>query len=885
MPSEPEALPLAPEGPVAFGPYVLDPAQARVTRAGEVLALGGRPLQVLSLLAAHPGRLLKKDEVLDAVWGHRHVSESALKGAVNLLRLVLGDDAKAPLYVETVPRQGYRFTAPVQALQTPSAAAEVPCAPAAAHPAAHPGNLPPAGELLLGRAAEQAVLSTLLTQHRLATLTGLGGVGKTRLALATAAALPLDLPAGRWLLRLEDLSDPALVVPSLAQLLHLGEHAAGGAPALAQALAGQQLLLVLDNAEHLVDAVAELVAALLAAAPGVRLLVTSQRPLRLRSERVLPLAPLALPDNAADSAPLPDSYAAAQLLCARVGQLLIPWAPLPAEHADIAAICRALDGVPLALELAAARVPTLGLAGVRLRLDKRFALLTRGPRDAAARHRTLAAALDWTFDLLSSAERQALQYLAVFAGGFSIEDAEGLLGEDAALEHLEELRARSLVVADTTPQGLRLRLFDSVRRRALDGLAQDGRETPARLQHLRWMLQRLQDLRRTELFTPTLHWLPLLRPELDNLRAALRFGLAPGAPAEAAADAAALAAHSLHLWLRSGNRAEGWAWLQQALALQTAQPSLLPAATRVLLDDAHGQYASNSQLGEPRPALEALRRAIAAHTAAGDAVARYTAQACEFSLLNRVGFDVEGRSVVAAVGASLQADWPPFARRHHVRLQALLCRQQADWAGFLQGMEQCAQICREADAAFEGWQVTYTLAQALSLLGRDEEACQRCQAAVDGLRAQGLLREQLYLVATAAALHLRLGSARAHAQAVEALQLLVADDMVWWMADALPWAAWHAGRAADAHRLQAWADGLVAARGETRGPFFGRMREAMAQALAQTLAGLPADGSAPAGLSQAQAIDLALGPGTAALLACAGPAPAASASETRALRP
>ncbi|MEO6277579.1 hypothetical protein [Roseateles sp.] len=656
-------------------------------------------------------------------------------------------------------------------------------------------------------------------------------------------------------------------MPSLAQLLHLGEHAAGSAAALAQALAGQRLLLLLDNAEHLVDAVAELVSAVLAAAPGVCLLVTSQLPLRLGSERVLPLAPLALPSDKGDSAPPPEGYAAAQLLCARIHQLLPQWAPQPAEHADIAAICRALDGVPLALELAAARVPMLGVAGVRLRLDQRFALLTRGPRDAAARHRTLAAALDWTFSLLADAEREALQSLAVFAGSFSVEDAEGLLGDDVALELLEELRARSLVVADTTPQGLRLRLrlFDSVRRMALDGLAETGRETDARLRHLRWMARRFKDLRRTELFTPTLHWLPLLRPDIDSLRAALRFGLAPGAPAEAVDTAAALAASSMHLWLRSGNRREGWAWLQRALALQAAQPPVLSAGTQLLLDDAHGVFTNHGQLGDPVQALAAIRRALLGHAQAQDHVASYVALNNKFSLLNRVGEAFDGSVLVARIGACLQAGWPPFARRHHARMQAMLCRQRADWAGILQGMEQCAQICRNAGASFEAWQATFTIAQALSLLGRDEEACARCQAAVDEVRAHGLLREQLFLVATAASLQLRMGGPQAHASALEALHLLLADDMVWWMADALPWAAWHAGRTEDARQLQAWADGLVDARGEKRGPFYSRMREALVEQMA-TAAGIEVDSAGPRVMDQRQAIDLALGAGTAAQL-------------------
>ena len=397
----------AADQPVAIGTqFVLDLAEARLTRDGQPVALGGRPLQVLALLAAHPGRLLTKDQVLDAVWGHHHVTDSVLKGVVNVLRAALGDDVRQPRYIETVPRRGYRLVAAVGPAPAPvPPAPPVPGAPAAtAAPAASPapaavaataGNLPAQTDPLIGRTAELQTLLQLMAEHRLVTLTGLGGVGKTRLALAAAGAAGPQ-PDGVWLLRLDDLDDPALLVPTLAGLLQLSATAAGQLAALVQSLAGMRLRLVLDNAEHLVGAVAELAAALLTAAPGVQLLVTSQLPLRLGAERLLALAPLALPADLADSAPLPTGYAAAQLLCARIAQQRAGWQPSVEEHADIAAICRALDGVPLALELAAARVPLLGLASVRARLDERFALLTRGARDAATRHRTLAAALDWT---------------------------------------------------------------------------------------------------------------------------------------------------------------------------------------------------------------------------------------------------------------------------------------------------------------------------------------------------------------------------------------------------------------------------------------------------------------------------------------------------------
>lgn len=499
---------------MAFGPFVLEPDQARLTRDGRVLALAGRAFDLLCVLAAHPLKVLDKDSLLDAVWGDREVSDSSLKGAINTLRMVLGDDAAAPLYIETASRRGYRFLAEVrpwtgqceaQAASAagvagaaapgrsggpqghlPDRAALAPPASAAqAQEPARKGNLPFELEPLVGRTAELAQLQQQLRTHRLVTITGLGGVGKTRLALAAAAqwaragSTPAAAPAAgpAWLLRLDELESPQQLLQDVARSMALDPAAAASAEAMAGALSGERLLLVLDNAEHLVAGVAELCRALLAQAPQVQLMVTSQVPLRLGSEALLPLAPLGLPTDLADDEPDPDSYDAARLLVARIRQHQADWMPGADDAAHLAALCRALDGVPLALELAAARVPLLGLAGVRARLDQRFALLTRGARNASVRHRTLAAALDWTFGLLSDREREALMQLSVFGGSFSIEDCERLLGDDA-LDVVEELRARSLLVVGHTEGGMLLRLFESVRSHALAAVASMGTGGP-----------------------------------------------------------------------------------------------------------------------------------------------------------------------------------------------------------------------------------------------------------------------------------------------------------------------------------------------------------------------------------------------------------------------
>jgi len=839
-------LPAQP-GPMAFGPFVLDYAQACLTRDGETLALTGRPLAVLALLAARPGQLMSKDAVLDGVWGHRHVTESVLKVAVNALRAALGDDARAPRYVETVARRGYRFVA------------EVRPAVRAGPPLAAPAT--PARPALVGRDQDLRHLMKLLGDSRLVTLCGLGGVGKTRLALAAAAEAqgqPGAWPDGVWVVRLESLADDGPMVPSIAQTLHLGARASGSAAALAQALAPLQLLLVLDNAEHLVDAVAALLATLLAAAPRLTVLATSQLPLRVGGEQVLPLAPLALPQDLADPAPPPDGYAAARLFCDRVRQLQPGYVPTPAEHADIAAICRSLDGVPLALELAAARVPLLGTAGVRTRLSQRFALLTRGARDAAARQRSLTAALDWTYALLPSAEQRALQWLSVFAGSVTPGAAEaqlrGLQGEDLPLDLVDALLERSLLVPESTPQGPRLFFFNSVRRYALERLAEAGDEPAARTAHLRGLRLRFERADIEELHTPQHRWLPPLREELDNLRGALRFGLGAQAPAGAREDALHLLCASCMFWAAGGMRVEGLRWFEaaEAAAPETGELALLLAHAR-------GIFGAHSQLGQPQQALEQLRLAQPLLRERGDRRRLYQSRCAERRLLMRLDSHADVDELLADMARQVAPDWCIVARRYLLQLQAYVLRDSGNLDGYRRACAALLADCQAEGAEFECWPVANALGQALVQLGQLDEACQVLAVAVAEVWAREMQREQVPLLAVnASAQLLRSADADALQAGRDAAMLLQAEGMLWWMADALPWAAWHQGHAGDARRLQAWADAQVRRRGETRGPFFTAIRSAFGAAT-----GTPLDSSTPedgAALTDTAAAALAFGP-------------------------
>jgi hypothetical protein len=509
-------------------------------------------------------------------------------------------------------------------------------------------------------------------------------------------------------------------------------------------------------------------------------------------------------------------------------------------------------------------VPLLGVAGVRSRLDQRFALLTSAPRDSAQRHRTLAAALDWSLGLLTPAERGSLQRLAVFVGDFSAEAAEAVLAGSAvapageALDLLERLRACSLLAHAPGPGGMRLRLFDSVRRYALDDGERHGVLTDAQCRHLAWMRRCFEAIEHAEFHTPLMHWLPVARRDIDNLRAALRHGLQPAAAGAQREDALCLLAATAMFWFRSGNRREGWKWLQAGQALPAS------ARTTALLNHAVGIFTAFAQMASPALGIDALLRSRAALAEAGDHRRCYMSLYSEAQMRSRLSSDFDRSPLVAGMHRWAEDSWSTFELRHVYMLEASMLRQQGSMGTYVQMCARLANAYRAVGALAESWPYDNGQAQGLTVLGRLDEACAMLQCALLEIRAAGLLREQVSLLAIAASVALRRdGSAMAMALGREALQLLQADDMAWWMADALPWAAWHDGRPADAARLQACADALMAARGDVRGPFFGALRDAMVQVLqghAQAAA-LQAVLCKPPALTLAAAIELALGAG------------------------
>jgi predicted ATPase/DNA-binding winged helix-turn-helix (wHTH) protein len=456
--------------PYFFGNVEVRPSQRRVLVNGRLIPLGARAFDVLMVLLESHHRLVTKEELLDRVWPGEAVLEHNLVVQVSALRGVLGRES-----IVTVPGRGYRFEAGLPAGVEPTSSPPSPPDMEART------NLPPLLEPLVGRAAEAALLATLVSQNRLVTVTGAGGIGKSQLAQKLLHEQRGDHRDGVAWVELAGVSDSAQVGEAIARALGVQLGGGDAQGALTGALAPLVMLIGLDNAEHVVDEVARLATAILGAAPGVRLIITSQVSLNVAHENVMRLEPLALPEPNMTCAEA-GSVASVELFVNRSQALQRDFLLDESNVSDVVEICCRLDGLPLAIELAAARVPVLGVTGIVKGLDARLRLLGDG-QQALPRHRTLRAALDWSVALLGGTERLVLRRLGIFVASFSLDmaqqvaaDPESGIDEWAVLDVLGELVDRSLVVA-LWGEPPRYRLLESTRALALEQLEAAG-ETP-----------------------------------------------------------------------------------------------------------------------------------------------------------------------------------------------------------------------------------------------------------------------------------------------------------------------------------------------------------------------------------------------------------------------
>jgi predicted ATPase/DNA-binding SARP family transcriptional activator/DNA-binding CsgD family transcriptional regulator len=446
-------------------------------------------------------------------------------------------------------------------------------------------NLPAPRTSFIGREREVVEVKRALAMTRLLTLTGAGGTGKTRLAIEGARDLVGSYPDGVWLVELAPLSESELVAQEVANILGVQERPDEPlADALAEALAGKEMLLVLDNCEHLVEEAARLVDTLLASCPHLNVLATSREPLGVSGEVNWAVPPLSLPDatNGKATAEAMMSYEAVRLFVERTRLRLLDFEVTPENAGAVARVCRKLEGIPLAIELATARMGALAVEQVAQRLETSLDVLKGNIRGAAPRQQTLRATLDWSHDLLAEDERVFFGRLAVFAGGWTLDAASAAcsgdgIEEDDVLDLLGGLVDKSLVVAEASTDGaLRYRMLEPVRQYAREKLKESGEVEEVQSRHVIYFLA-LAEEAQPELAGPQQRvWVELLEGEHDNLREAISWVLQRGEAALALRFGGAL----WRFWFQGGYLSEGVRWVEQVLA--GAEPAEATARVKAL---------------------------------------------------------------------------------------------------------------------------------------------------------------------------------------------------------------------------------------------------------------------------------------------------------------
>jgi len=894
-----------------FGSFVLRPATRELLADGQAQRLGARAFDILLALVEREGAIASRDELFERAWPGRVVIDDNLKVQVMGLRRLLGAGS-----IVTVPGHGYRFAWPVAKGQVgPSVAAGA----AAGAPPGAVVRSAGAGEAdaravpdLIGREADLAELLSSLQPGRLVTIAGSGGVGKTRLALAAAARAAGAFADGATVVELAPVSEARLVSAVVARRLGLPLEVDGlDAAGLARAIGSLSLLLVLDNCEHLLAGAADLAETLLAQAPRCALLATSQEPLNLRGEVVLRLGGLALPPPGAATDAVAASPAVA-LLAERVRAQDRGFVVDERNAAAAASLARRLDGIPLALEWAAARVPLLGVQGALERLDEQLRLLNRGAHDAPTRQQTLRAALQWSHALLDAPQKAVFRRLGVFADSFTLDTAEVVCtaeGDDPwdVLDALQALVDKSLVDvvrggrpgggpgaglgatgatggaavggawgADGGPDtglgetveglaaggGHRLRLLVTAREFALERLAEAGEAEATRARHADAVLAIFEGSLAQIPSSPLLPWLERLWPELPEVRAALRWagGIngAEGDPARLVALVSLVGAIG-PFWNIAGLNREAQRWLERVRPLIDERTPPRHAAR-------YWQALALRAVDPLAPAVDAVaaaQRAAALFRELGDDFGEYRMLGVQAVQVKRATPAHDAAALVARMRELERPEWSPTWHSARLRAEGMAFSVAGDWHRYREHFAADLAGARRARDDMHLWSAQINVAVADIALGQPAQAAADLKPVVDRLRATGYLRWQWRCAAVLMAAWIEAGAwAEARGAMRETLSLLTVAGAPDFIGDHLAWWATANGAPEDGARLLGWCDGAPARRKIATRPEHDahacRQHEALLAAAlpAPRLAELRAQGR---GWSDAQAVQCLLG--------------------------
>jgi predicted ATPase/DNA-binding winged helix-turn-helix (wHTH) protein len=503
--------------------WEIDLGRRELRSRGIPVPLGGRAFEVVTVLVQSGNEFVTKDHLMERVWPGAIVGEGTIHVHISAVRKALGPDRGL---LKTASGRGYRLLGNWTPQHREGTAARVDSPPTRTPGALPANNFPPLITRLIGRAAAAQFVRDLVSAYRVVTLTGPGGIGKTSLAIKAVRYLLPDFEDGGWIVELASLSDPGLVPSTVASTLGLKLAGEISAESVARAVGGRHLLLVLDNCEHVIDAVANLAETFTRLCPRTTIVATSREVLRIDGETVYRVPPLDVPALGQAAPDYIMQYSAVELFVARTKALNANFSPHAEDLASIAAICRHLDGIPLAIELAAASAAALGIAQVSAGLRDRFALLTRGRRTALPRQRTLRATLDWSHELLPDAERRLLRRLAVFPGGFTVDSAAAVMadaGLDTAMvtDCIANLVTKSLIALDPTPGAARWYLLETIRAYALEKLAEHAEADIAAGHHALYFRDLFAPQARGARSSLSDEDLARCVREIDNVRAAL----------------------------------------------------------------------------------------------------------------------------------------------------------------------------------------------------------------------------------------------------------------------------------------------------------------------------------------------------------------------------
>jgi predicted ATPase/DNA-binding winged helix-turn-helix (wHTH) protein len=526
-----------------FGAWEIDLARREMRLNGVPADVGSRAFEIVETLVQSAGELIDKYDLMNRVWPGAVVEENTLQAQISAIRKALGPDRGL---LKTIAGRGYRLLGDWVVQQEDFAVTQTvePARSYVTNLAAPPGAL-------IGRKNAEAQLLELLSTYRMVTMTGPGGIGKSVLAQAAARNLLATFGGDGLLVELVSLSDPALVPFAVATVLGLKQGGdAISFESIAREIGARKLLLVLDNCEHLIEGAARLAETLVRSCPHTTVLATSREVLRIDGEYVYRVPPLDVPTPGGDGDQDILGRSAVQLLITRTKALNADFSPRGGEALQLAgAIARQLDGIPLAIEFAAARVATLGLQQVCARLHDRFNLLTRGLRTALPRHQTLLATLDWSYELLSEMEARVLRHLAVLNGDFSLDAAAAVTGNLDAVsvaDSLAGLVVKSLVAADFQAGDDHYRLLDTTRAYALEKLRGAGEHREAARRHAEYFRETLIPAEVDSNSLPQADWQRRYARHLGNVRAGLEWAFSADGDSQIGA---ALTAAAVPLWV------------------------------------------------------------------------------------------------------------------------------------------------------------------------------------------------------------------------------------------------------------------------------------------------------------------------------------------------